>query len=54
MRAIVRQRRKDYEAKLATLALLLLLLARDAHGDDSSMEGEHGAAVMMGCSLGIT
>ena len=43
----MRQRRKDYEAKLATPAMLLLLLARDAHGDDSSAEGEHGPPVMV-------
>ena len=38
----MRQRRKDYEAELA-----VLLLARSGH-DDSSAQGEHGAAVTGG------
>ena len=36
MRAIMRQRRTDYEAKLATLALVLVLLARNARDDSSA------------------
>ena len=42
----MRQRRKDYEAELA-----VLLLARSGH-DDSSAQGEHGAAVTGGSSQG--